>query len=337
MLDSGVNLPKTYKVIFLALAVFFAPGINKSSAQTLVEDLGSSVELGDSAELFTETIRIIGRSQKIFIITNTNQMLGKGDFITILLNDKDAVARALVGKTHDGLAGIKVLKVYSLKRWAMLRQGLDVQILKGDDSYLFAPKQTTAPVQSDEIQSEEDLYSLESSVEEDISFLEKDSRHIKPDNLVGIAYNQFSFNSELELNDTQRYVSNQVAFNWGYQFSDNYWFEGLYGRTLFNDFPGKGAQTAIDNLTFRLKYTFKAPLYSYIMPYVGYQLYSVTSPDAEKSDDPDRNAREAQAISDLGKDKPIIGVTLLRRLVPGWFLKGDLGNDILSIGVAIEF
>ncbi len=336
MLDNGVNLPKIYKVIFLALVVFFAPGINKSSAQSLVEDLGSSIELGDSSEIFTETIRIIGRSQKIFIITNTNQMLNKGDFITILLNEKSPVARALVGKTHDGLAGIKVLKVYSLKRWALLRKGLDVQILKGDDSYLFAPKPKTSAPDENEIESEEDLYSLENSIEEDIAFLEKDSRHIKPDNLVGVAYNQFSFEHNLEP-DTQRVVSGQIAFNWGYQFSDNYWFEGLYGRTLINDFPGKGAQTAIDNLTFRLKYTFKAPLYSYIMPYIGYQLYSVTSPDAEKSGDPQQNVLEADAINDLGQDKPIIGVTLLRRLVPGWFLKGDLGNDILSIGVAIEF
>ena len=33
----------------------------------------------------------------------------------------------------------------------------------------------------------------------------------------------------------------------------------------------------------------------------------------------------------------IFGVTLLRRLVPGWFLSIDLGTDSTNVGVAIEF
>jgi hypothetical protein len=84
-----------------------------------VNDISSPISLGDSAEMFTETIRIISRSQKIFILTNTNQMLYKGDFITLILNEKEPVARALVGKTYDGSAGIKILKIYSLKNWAI--------------------------------------------------------------------------------------------------------------------------------------------------------------------------------------------------------------------------
>jgi hypothetical protein len=33
----------------------------------------------------------------------------------------------------------------------------------------------------------------------------------------------------------------------------------------------------------------------------------------------------------------VAGVTILRRLVPGWFIKADLGTDQLNIGFAIEF
>lgn len=336
MLDTGDNLSKIYKIIILLTICFVAPGINNLRAQSLVDDISSPIVLGDSAELFTETIKIISRSQKIFILTNSNQMLNKGDFITIILNDVDPVARALVGKSHNGMAGIKILKVYSLKRWALMRTGLDVQILKGDDSRLFMKKEEKEKTDEAKIKGEEDLYSLESVVEEDIDFLEKDTRHIKPDNIVGAAWSRLTFENDLNT-ETQTESHDQIAFNWAFQFQDNYWAEAVYGRTLIDDFPAKGAQTLINNLTLRLKYTIKAPLYSYIMPYVGYQIYSVSSPDAGQGTDPIQNIEEEELIDELGQDGPAFGVTILRRLVPGWFLKGDLGNDILSIGVAIEF
>lgn len=334
MLDTGVNLSKTYKIFFFLIPFFFALSINKSSAQSLVEEISSPVLLGESAEIFTETIRIISRSQKIFILTNTNQMLNKGDFITLLLNQKGPVARALVGKTHDGSAGIKILKVYSLKRWQLMRKGQDVQILKGDDSHLFVEKKAKEPEEpKEEINSEEDLYDIDLKAEEDLNFFTKDNRYIKPDNLVGVGYSQLSFKNNLNV-ETQTEQHTQLNFSWGFQFSDNYWVEGLYGRTLISDFPATGAQTLINNFTLRLKYTFKLPLYSYLMPYVGFQIYDVSSPDAGIGDNAEK---ENQLIDDLGEDQAAFGITLLRRLVPGWFIKADLGNDILSIGAAIEF
>ncbi|MCO4755606.1 MAG: hypothetical protein KC478_14085, partial [Bacteriovoracaceae bacterium] len=292
----------------------------------------------DSAEIFTETVRIISRSQKIFIITNTNEMLQKGDFITLVLGERDPVARALVGKTHAGQAGIKILKIYSLKRWSLMRTGLDIRVLKGDDSKLFVKAAPKPQVEDDieKIESEEDLYDIDTSIEEGVNFFDKDNRHIKPDNVVGAAWSQYSFENTL-LAEAETEVNNQWAFSWAYQFNDNYWLEGLYGRTLLSDFPAKSAQTLINNFTIRLKYTFKAPLYSYVMPYVGYQIYNVSSPDAGQSTSATLNAQEEDLIADLGQDQPVFGVTLLRRLVPGWFLKADLGNDIISLGFAIEF
>lgn len=263
-------------------------------------------------------------------------MLNKGDFITLTLNKQGPVARALVGKTHDGSAGIKILKIYSLNKWSRMSKGLDVQILKGDDSKLFAKQQPVAEESEPQIESEEDLYSLESTLDEDLDFMTKDSRHIKPDNLVGVAYNQYRFENNIN-EETQTEAHTQFHLTWGFQFSDNYWAEGLYGRVLMSDFPAKGAQTLVNNITFRLKYTFKAPLYSYIMPYVGYQLYTVNSPQAGKGNIPEQNAREEDLINELGQDQPVFGVTLLRRLVPGWFLKADIGNDIMGVGFAIEF
>lgn len=322
---------KILNIQFLCLVLAFAWLPNKSYSQNLVNDISSPISLGDSAELFTETIRIISRSQKIFIITNTNQMLYKGDFITIVLNEKDAVARALVGKTYDGSAGIKILKIYSLKNWAILKKGLDVQILKGDDSRLFVKKKTVETIPEEEIiEGEEDLYKTE--IDEDFDSFNKDNRLIKPDNIVSIGYAQYRFENTLT---GDVLAENQFNFTWGYQFADNFWVEGLYGRALFEGFPAQGTSTLISNFTARVKYTFKAPFYSYVMPYIGYQIYQVSSPNA--GEDPATAAEEEQIISDLSKRQFIGGATILKRLVPGWFLRGDVGNDIFAIGFAIEF
>jgi len=73
------------------------------------------------------------------------------------------------------------------------------------------------------------------------------------------------------------------------------------------------------------------------MPYLGFQSYTVSSPDAGKGTDPVKNEEELTVIDELKKSGPVFGVTILRRLVPGWFIKADLGTDVLNIGFSIEF
>ncbi len=310
-------------------------------SQSIIEDINTQGVLADSSQRFTETINIISRNGKIFIISNSNQSLSKGDFITISIKDGDPIARALVAKNHDGKTGIKILKVYSLKRWGQLRKSMDVDIVKGDDSFLFKPK--TPEKSSDEevvkIESEEDLFNEKALLEEDLGDFYKDNRLIKPDNIVSAGWDQFAFTSKI--ND-DRIVENQWNFSWSFQFHDNYWVEGLYGRTQIDGFPANGTQTIINNYTLRLKYTFKAPLYSYFLPYIGVQSYQVSSPNAGFAQDDTDEARElaaleVEAINELSFTQPVIGVTFLKRLVPGWFFKADIGSDILSIGFAIEF
>ena len=328
------------KVFSLVVGVllFNATLLNNSYSQDLVDDISTPIELGDSSEMFTETIRIISRSKRIFIITNTNQMLNKGDFITVLLKDKGPVARCLVGKTHKGNAGIKIMKIYSLKRWALMRKGLDIQIIKGDDSHLFRKKKTKAEVAQaggvePRINSEEDLYNT-NVIDQDLNMFGKDNRLIKPDNIVSAAYGQYTLNEDLA---GDKRVFNEFSGTWAFQFSDNMWLEGLYGRTLLSGIPVQGTQTLINNFTFRVKYTFKAPLYSYFLPYLGYQMHSVSSPDAGNVNNDAQAEEELKLIDSMKKSDVVIGVTILRRLVPGWFLKADLGTDGLNIGFAIEF
>ncbi len=91
----------------------------------------------------------------------------------------------------------------------------------------------------------------------------------------------------------------------------------------------------------KLKYTFNAPFYSYIMPYVGYQVIQVDSPGAGVDDGtgiPQETLdNEILAVDDLKKSTVIFGVTVLKRIVPGWFIRADLGSDILNGGLTLEF
>ena len=322
--------------------MLFASMGHAALSQDLIADATNDFESG-TVEQFTESINIISKSGKIFILSNANQQMSMGDFVTLSLREQGPVARAVVGKKHKDQVGIKVLKVYSLSRWGRLARGVNVDILRGDDAVLFRPKKkkkNSDELNADKILSEEDLFNEKAIVEEELGGFQTDSRHIKPDNVVSIAYSQFSFVDDIS---GDRLVNNQFNYSWAFQFADNYWVEGLYGRAEARDFPRTSELTIINNFTVRLKYTLKAPLYSYLIPYIGFQTFSVSSPNAGiplDASDPTEVARanqEKQIIDELEKTGVVLGVTLLRRLVPGWFLKVDLGNDIFGAGFAIEF
>lgn len=334
------KLLKKHLNIFFLLCFTMAAN---TYGQDLLDDAAAEFSIGDNIAQFTETIKIISRSGKIFILTNSNQLLSKGDFITISLKDDGPVARAIVAKNHKGRAGIKVVKVYSLQRWGKLRRELDVDVLRGDDTGLFSKhkkkKETVVEEADTRIVDEEDLFNDKEIIEEDLAGFYNDKRHIKPDNIVSVGYAQFSFVDDVT---GDKLVNNQFNYAWAYQFADNYWVEGIYGRVDVRGFPREGEQTIINNFVGRIKYTFKAPLYSFIIPYIGFQTYSVSSPNAGKpvdntTDEIARAELEADIIDELEKTQLVVGFTFLRRLVPGWFFKADVGNDILSAGFAIEF
>lgn len=304
--------------------------------QSLVEDANLNNTPNEVGETFKETIKIISASKKIFIITNNNQQLGTGDFISLALSDKLA-ARAVVAKTHQGQVGIKILKIYSLSEWSKLKRNLEIQIVKGDDSYFGKkPSEVKETSKATKIKSEEDLYTGDVVVEDEPgAFEESKGRHIRPDNVVAL---NGAFYDAQEIESRGGTVrTNELGVSWAYQFADNYFIEGVYGRALLDNFPGDGAQTLVNHITARLKYNFKGPLYTFIMPYIGFHSYTVSSPDAGETNNTAINNEELDAVDKLKKSGPVIGVTVLRRLVPGWFIKTDLGTDVLNLGFAIEF
>jgi hypothetical protein len=305
-------------------------------AQSLVDDANLSSPVMETTS-FSETIKIISSSKKIFILSNDNQQLGPGDFISLALENKLA-ARALVAKTHQGQVGIKILKIYSLSQWGKLRRNQEVQIVKGDDTgfekKLLAPGPTTDTTAK--IKSEDDLYTGDISVEEDLrDFDDNKNRHIKPDNIVALTG---AFFEAAETEDRGGKIrTNEFGISWAYQFADNYFLEGLYGRALIDNFPADGTQTLANHLTARLKFNIKGPLYTFFMPYIGFHTYTISSPDAGKTDNQIVNRLQLDAIENLKKSGPVFGITILRRLVPGWFIKTDIGSDIFNVGFAIEF
>jgi hypothetical protein len=76
------------------------------------------------------------------------------------------------------------------------------------------------------------------------------------------------------------------------------------------------------------------------MPYVGYQIININSPGAGVEDGestPEELDQELRLVDDLKKSSVIFGVTVLKRIVPGWFIRADLGTDILNAGLTLEF
>lgn len=310
------------------------------SAQSLVDDASvvTSQAAPGAENVYNETIKVISSSKKIFVLTNNSQQFGPGDFISIAL-DNNLAARAVVGKSHQGQIGIKILKIYSLTQWSKLRRDLEVQIIRGDDSYFGKKPEEPKPEEIAKIKSEEELYTGEVVESDEIADIDSNkNRHIKPDNIVG-AYGSFITVDEVQSNTKSggSVRANEFGATWAFQFTDNYFVEGIYGRATIKGFPAKGAETLIYRGIARLKYNIKGPLYTFFLPYIGYQYRGVSSPDAGKSSDNALNARENSAIEKLQKSGPVFGVTVLRRLVPGWFIKADLGTDLLNVGFAIEF
>ncbi len=299
-------------------------------AQSVVQELDMSTGGLGTSEIFVEKVKTISNSKKIFILTNDNQLLSKGDFISILI-EGNLVTRALVAKTTKDRAGIKMMKIYSLAMWRQLRRGLDVQIIKGDDAaYRKSRKkemQEKKKTESDDgfpsISDEDDLFNNKL-----IGDLDDQKKRILPnDHIVSVSYGQYA--GKNKDNEAQNYT--HWGASWMYQVSPNIFGEAFVGTSQMSEFPSEGVNASVVNIVARLKYTFALPLYSYAQPYIGYQSATMQLSNSDLIGD------ENELVADSEKTGIVFGVTVLRRLVPGWFIKADIGTDIFNVGFAIEF
>jgi len=318
------------------LLVIFS--INNIYSQDITED--TNILQSESGEVFTEEIKIISASKKIFILTNSNKMLSKGDFVTLALNGQP-LARALVAKTaKNERAGIKIMKIISLKTWTLVKQGSKVQLIKGDDSFIRQQgevklKETNKNSTEQEIKEIEDLYNTELTDDEnDLDIKDDKKRNIKTDNIVTVAWGRVTAR---EAEDYSEFTNNQIYGMWAYQFKDNIWAEFVYGNTTISNYPADGASTRINNFIIRFLYSFELPYDSYAMPYLGYQSFYVSSPDAGNNQNVVIAGKEEEVINELDTSGVKFGVSFLKRLVPGWFAKAHVGTDGFAIGLAVEF
>ena len=122
---------------------------------------------------------------------------------------------------------------------------------------------------------------------------------------------------------------------------DNFWLEAAYAYSSLQNAPILGLATTIHNYMVRAKYNFALPWYSFLMPYVGYQYTNASSDQAGV--DPDGEAtqqeldQEVQWVSELGENRIAFGVSLMRRLAPGWFARLNIGTDSIDGGIFLEF
>jgi len=79
-------------------------------------------------------------------------------------------------------------------------------------------------------------------------------------------------------------------------------------------------------------------MHTVFLPYIGFQMILADSPgagvDASSQTQADEEIRKVEELKDRGL---VAGVTILKRLVPGWFIKGELGTDLIGAGLALEF
>lgn len=320
--------------------------VSSAYAQNVLDDIEEEdrLETGSSEvapNLVAETIKVIAPSKKIFILTNDNKSFSKGDFISLLLGNK-LVCRALVAKTNDDLlSGIKIVKIYNVNLWKQLKTEKEVLVLKGDDSYYSnlekTPKTPEETRKNLKVQDEDDLFNSTTLNDDDLSLEESSKRLIKTDNLISAGVGLLDGKG---IDGTTKKFT-QVNGSWGYQIADNFWAELGFGMSQVNDYPSTGLDTTLTNITTKVKYTFEAPFYSYIMPYVGYQILNAKSAGAgvesEEVTDPDELDAELKRVEDLRKSTVIFGATVLKRIVPGWFIRADLGTDLIYGGLALEF
>lgn len=324
-------------VLKLSLAILLSLIPLQSFGQSIFDTFGGQSSSSSSADLVTERLDRISISRRIFIITNRNNSFGKGDFITLLVNSQP-VARALVAKvTEQNLAGIKIVTIYSLSLWNELRAGQELQVLRGDDSTFRNQRQDQgSPEETALIQDEDDLFNDTTFLEDDLQFDENQNRALKNDHMLTV-----TFSSVEGLNNdfaTTRY--NQISAAYAYQIDDNIFLEASAGQNVINDFPSLGLDTRLINLVARVKYTFEGPFFTFFQPYVGYQMISASSDEAGIDDgivSADDLAKELELVEGSNKNQFVFGVTAMRRLVPGWFLRVDLGTDVVAGGLSLEF
>lgn len=287
-----------------------------------------------SSDLITETIYKISPYGKIIIISNHQNGFAEGDYLTIV-KDKQLISRVLAIKSKNNKSGIKIIRIYNPETWKSLRTGEKIQLIKGDDSYFNSQQKSNTKNNTSEEDKDSEILSEEDLLKDlhGVTLEEDKKRAIRTDNIISVFMGQTT--SLDSSGNSTKY--GQWGAQWAYQLKDNFWTEGSYGRSEMKNFPSEGANSSLNLYLIRFKYTVEAPYLFYIQPYLGYKYSQISAPGSNDSMTAAQKDQEKRNIKDAEKKGFIFGISVLKRLVPGWFFKADLGTDLLSAGLGFEF
>lgn len=346
------------KYNFFWLFFFFFPLYGYG--QNIVEDLSQQKDQPTSIkdQLFNEKIITVSSNKRIYVITNEQKKMIRGDFITILQNEKP-IMRGLVVKTRDDQSGIKIVKVYAQDDWLALAKNNSIDILRGDDSYYWKQlKEEKAALTQTTNSSTNSSNTLPSSTEtqNDLAFLndstsvgeisENDSdKKIKSNNMLHFAIGQ---EKSIGINsDSASYLHYQVG--WTRQLLANWWAQLGYGYSIMKKFPAPDIDSGLNVFSFSIGYLFELPLYSFLLPYIGMEKPYVVSPGAgallcnsasttcNHTVDAKRAQNELDLVADAQKISPLFGITFYKRLVPGWTMRASVDNRLIGLGLDMEY
>jgi hypothetical protein len=318
-----------------------------AKAQSIVDELKavSSGELPLKNQLFSETITTISTNKRIFILTNSNKKLIMGDFVSFIKGE-DLVARALVIKTRDDRSGLKLVKIYNQSLWGSLTTGLNLNILRGDDSYYLSQlgKERESAIDSTETKSRVATKETASPLTADESLIlgsefdfdekrHSDNRKINADHLLYFTVGNYrSLGTE---GDADTYM--HYRFGWGVQLFSNWFTDLSYGHTTIKKYPAVDIDTALSTFTVKFGYIFQLPMHSFLYVFGGAYNNVASSPGAGEGGVSEAQAQdETEKVRDLEGFGYLGGVSFYKRLVPGWTFKIDIDPKNIGAGLMVE-
>jgi len=336
------------KIFFLyltqLLAHFFILLLIMTSvnAQSVVDELRavSTGDLPTKNQLFSEMITTISSNKRIFILTNSNNKLIMGDFVSFV-KDNQLILRALVVKTRDDRCGVKLVKIYDQNLWKSLTTGADVQMIRGDDSYFLTQikKEQEALVAGSNTNSNNGEQTDSLSAEEkmilgsDITLESKvDNRKISANHLLYFTAGNYRSLSTTGESDT--YMHYRIG--WGFQVFNNWFSDVSYGYTVLKKYPEVDIDTALNTVSFKFGYIFQLPIHSFLYAYGGIYNSIATAPGAGEGVSDAQAELEIQRVRDVEGLGYLGGVSFYKRLVPGWTFKVDVDLKNIGAGIMVE-
>ncbi|MDH4467768.1 MAG: hypothetical protein QE271_06890 [Bacteriovoracaceae bacterium] len=329
---------------FIGLLTIFL-FVKSASAQSVADALkpeNFDVTLAKDA-LFTENVITIGATRRIYILTNENKKIIPGDYLTMISLEGKMLARGIVVKLRDDKFGIRVKKIYDPVEWNKVKEDDDVQLLKGDDSLYTKMQNEQSKVEEDikgtpgdQLNSDFQLLSGDYDIDLKSQGKYDDTRNlgvINSPNILTVGIGRINaIGTDLS---NKNYLNYQFSFM--HQIFKNIWPEVTYSYSLLKKFPAVDIDSGLHIVTGKIRVAFDLGFYTYLLPYAGIKKGFADSPGA--GDNPDAVAanNELALLDDVEQVEAVYGVSIIKRLVPSWVFRFDAGNDILAIGLGVEF